>query len=48
MLDIAHCVGGVTSPILSNIYLDQLDQFVEQVLLADYNRGHRRRPNAEY
>ncbi|GAA3084605.1 hypothetical protein GCM10020000_83740 [Streptomyces olivoverticillatus] len=27
--------GGVASPILSNIYLDRLDQFVEQSLLPD-------------
>jgi group II intron reverse transcriptase/maturase len=40
--------GGVASPILSNIYLDRLDQFVEQVLLPDYTRGRRRRPNPEY
>jgi group II intron reverse transcriptase/maturase len=40
--------GGVASPILSNIYLDRLDRFVEQVLLPDYNRGRRRRPNPEY
>ena len=25
--------GGVVSPILSNIYLDKLDQFVETVLI---------------
>ena len=37
--------GGVASPVLSNIYLDRLDQFVEQRLLPEYNRGRRRRPN---
>ena len=45
---VAHCVGGVVSPILSNIYLHRLDRFVEQVLLPEYNRGRRRRPNPEY
>ncbi|MEU7184234.1 MULTISPECIES: reverse transcriptase/maturase family protein [Streptomyces] len=40
--------GGVASPILSNIYLDRLDQFVEQSLLPEYNRGRRRQPNPEY
>lgn len=40
--------GGVASPILSNIYLDRLDQFVEQVLLPEYNHGIRRRPNPAY
>ncbi|UGQ12035.1 reverse transcriptase/maturase family protein [Yinghuangia sp. ASG 101] len=40
--------GGVASPILSNIYLDRLDRFVEQVLLPEYNRGKLRRHNPEY
>jgi retron-type reverse transcriptase len=37
--------GGVVSPILSNIYLDRLDQFVETVVLPAYHRGEHRRPN---
>jgi group II intron reverse transcriptase/maturase len=40
--------GGVASPVLSNIYLDRLDQFVEQSLLPEYNRGRLRRRNTEY
>ena len=40
--------GGVLSPCLSNIYLDRLDKFVETVLLPEYTRGVRRRPNPEY
>jgi len=40
--------GGVVSPILSNIYLDRLDKFVEQTLLPAFNRGARRKPNPEY
>jgi group II intron reverse transcriptase/maturase len=40
--------GGVASPILSNIYLDRLDRFVEQRLLPEYNRGSRRRGNPTY
>jgi hypothetical protein len=40
--------GGVCSPILSNIYLARLDQFVETDLLPRYNRGIRRRPNPAY
>ena len=40
--------GGVCSPILSNLYLDRLDQFVEAELLPRYNRGKRRRPNPGY
>jgi len=38
----------VVSPILSNIYLDRLDQFVETVLLPVNNRGDRRNPNPPY
>jgi group II intron reverse transcriptase/maturase len=40
--------GSVVGPILSNIYLDRLDQFVETVLLPTHNRGDRRRPNQVY
>ena len=34
--------GGVISPILANVYLDQLDRFVEGVLIPRYTRGSRR------
>ena len=40
--------GGIASPVLSNIYLDQLDQYVEQRLLPECNLGRRRRPNRAY
>jgi group II intron reverse transcriptase/maturase len=40
--------GGVVSPILSNIYLDRLDKFVETALLPEYTRGVLRRHNLEY
>jgi group II intron reverse transcriptase/maturase len=40
--------GGVASPVLSNIYLDRLDHFVEQRLLPEYNLGRRRRTNRAY
>ena len=40
--------GGVASPILSNIYLDQMDQFIEQVILPAYDRGDKRKDNSEY
>jgi group II intron reverse transcriptase/maturase len=40
--------GGVVSPILSNIYLDRLDSFVETVLIPEYTRGGQRRRNQEY
>lgn len=40
--------GGVASPILSNIYLDRLDGFVETVLIPEYTRGALRTPNPDY
>jgi group II intron reverse transcriptase/maturase len=40
--------GGVVSPILANIYLHQLDHFVETVLLPTYNRKAQRTRNAAY
>lgn len=40
--------GGVVSPILSNIYLHRLDDFVETVLIPEYTRGRIRRPSTDY
>ena len=40
--------GGVVSPILSNIYLHKLDEFVEQELIPQYTRGASRKDNPEY
>ena len=40
--------GGVLSPILSNVYLDRLDKFVETALLPEHTRGVLRRRNPEY
>lgn len=40
--------GGVVSPIMSNIYLHKLDNFVETVLIPEYTRGRTRRQNNEY
>lgn len=40
--------GGVASPILSNIYLDRLDKYVETILIPEYTRGQRRAPNPAY
>jgi len=40
--------GGIISPILSNIYLDKLDKYVENTLLPTYNRGKGRRKNKEH
>ena len=35
-------------PLLSNVYLDRLDQYVETVLLPAHNRGQHRRPYPPY
>jgi group II intron reverse transcriptase/maturase len=40
--------GGTVSPILSNIYLHKLDEFVERELIPQYTRGARRKANPEY
>jgi hypothetical protein len=40
--------GGVASPLLANLYLNELDRFVEQELLPAYNRGNRRRGHPQY
>lgn len=40
--------GGIASPVMSNIYLDRLDRFVEQKLIPEYERGKRRRTNPQY
>jgi group II intron reverse transcriptase/maturase len=40
--------GGILSPLLANIYLHELDTFIEQELIPKYMRGKRRAPNPEY
>jgi group II intron reverse transcriptase/maturase len=40
--------GGIVSPVLSNIYLDRLDRFVEETLIPSYNRKAKRRANPRY
>ncbi|WP_432838795.1 reverse transcriptase/maturase family protein [Dactylosporangium sp. CA-092794] len=40
--------GGIASPILSNIYLDRLDTFVETVLIPQHTRGDGRASNPAY
>jgi group II intron reverse transcriptase/maturase len=39
--------GGIISPILSNVYLHELDEYVEQ-LQREYQRGQERRRNPKY
>jgi len=40
--------GGIISPLLSNIYLHELDKFVEQQLIPQYTKGKKREKNASY
>lgn len=40
--------GGVVSPVLANIYLDQLDRFVTETLIPAYTRGTKRKEHQEY
>ncbi|MCL2786922.1 MAG: reverse transcriptase/maturase family protein, partial [Micrococcales bacterium] len=40
--------GGVASPILSNIYLDKLDRYVQDELIPQYTQGDLRATNKEY
>jgi len=39
--------GSISSPILSNIYLNELDVFMEEYI-QDFNNGKRRKRNPEY
>jgi retron-type reverse transcriptase len=40
--------GGVLSPLLSNIYLHELDVFIEDVLIPRYTQGKKRASTPEY
>ena len=40
--------GGVLSPLLTNIYLNELDQYVAQTLIPEYTKGEIRQVNPEY
>jgi hypothetical protein len=40
--------GGVLSPLLANIYLHELDVYIEDKLIPQYTRGQRRTSNPEY
>ena len=40
--------GGVVSPVLSNIYLHKLDEFIEQELIPQYTRGTSRKISHDY
>ena len=40
--------GGIISPLLSNIYLNDFDKFVEDKLIPAYTRGKKRSTNPEF
>jgi group II intron reverse transcriptase/maturase len=40
--------GGVISPLLANVYMHKLDEFVENVLQPQHTRGKQRRMNPAY
>lgn len=40
--------GGILSPLLSNIYMNELDKYVENELIPKYTSGKRRKSNKEY
>jgi hypothetical protein len=40
--------GGIVSPVLSNIYLDRFDRWVEAELIPAHTRGTRRKETPEY
>jgi retron-type reverse transcriptase len=40
--------GNILSPILSNIYLDKLDKYVEEIIIPKYTSGTKRTVNKQY
>lgn len=40
--------GGILSPLLANIYLHELDTYIEDVLIPQFTRGKKRATNPEY
>lgn len=40
--------GGVISPLLANIYLNQFDRWIEEVLVPKYTKGKRQKSNPAY
>lgn len=40
--------GGILSPLLANIYMNELDSYIEDVLIPQYTRGEKRAENLEY
>lgn len=40
--------GGIVSPLLSNVYLDKFDKFIERKLIPEYTKGTKRQINPDY
>ena len=40
--------GGVVSPLLANVYMNELDQYVNQTLIPKWTQGDKRGRNPEY
>lgn len=40
--------GGILSPLMANIYLNEFDQYLETTILPKWNRGKARQSNREY
>ena len=40
--------GGIISPLLANIFMNELDKYVEEKLLPQYTKGEKRRRNPAY
>ena len=40
--------GGIFSPLLANIYMNELDRFVEDTLIPDYTKGERRKADKQH
>ena len=40
--------GGILSPLLANIYLHELDAYIEDMLIPQYTRGKKRADNREH
>src|SRR5713101_4829177 len=45
---VCNFVGGVMSPILSNIYMDRLDRFVQEILIPEFTQSSKRKMNPTY
>lgn len=40
--------GGVISPLLANIYLNEFDNWIDEFMTPKYTKGERHKPNSDY